>query len=75
MKKPVISTRFYEVQKIAGEKVVFVDNFDDLRNVIQHLKKDSALRENRAEAGFQEVYRYDWSQLGKEYLKIIYKLT
>jgi glycosyltransferase involved in cell wall biosynthesis len=74
MRKPVISTRFYEVRKIAEGKVVFVDNFDDLRDAILHLKKDSALRERIAEAGFREVENYDWTKLGQKYRVLVQQL-
>ena len=74
MKKPVISTRFYEVCKVAEGKVCFIDTAEDLKNTILQLQEHGEQREEMAEKGFQEVGLYDWSKLGKRYLDILQHL-
>ncbi|MCP4401335.1 MAG: glycosyltransferase family 4 protein, partial [bacterium] len=75
MKKPVISTRFYEVQKIAEGKIFFIDSTDELQNVILRLQKSPDLREQMAEKGFREVAAYDWATLGQQYFQLLQTLS
>ena len=74
MRKAVVSTRFYEVQKIADKQVLFVDSADDLKKTILELKTHPELREKIARIGFEEVSRYDWTRLGCQYLRVIENL-
>lgn len=74
MRKPVISTRFYEIQKIANGKVLFVNDANDLKETIRQLKEQPDLMEQLAQIGFEEVQNYDWAKLGKRYLEILSNL-
>ena len=71
LRKPVIATRFYEVQRIAAGKVIFVDNSADLQKAITQLREQPEFREQIAQAGFQAVRAYDWLELGQKYLELI----
>lgn len=75
MRKPVIATPFYEVQKIAGEKVIFVDNSDALQKAIKLLQNSPERRTALADLGFQEVRAYDWVQLGSRYLDVLHAVS
>ena len=74
MGKPVISTSFYEIKKIAKDKVMFADNSDELRDAILTLKNNKNLQKKYANFGLQEVKKYDWKILGEQYLKLIANL-
>lgn len=74
MKKPVIATRFYEIQKIANGKVLFVHDAEDLKETIRALTEQPDLRGQLAQAGFEEVRNYDWAKLGKQYFEILSRL-
>jgi glycosyltransferase involved in cell wall biosynthesis len=69
--KPVISTSFYEIKKIAEDKVIFVDSPEELKNAILKLKEDTDLRSKYGELGFNEVKNYDWNVMAERYLKLI----
>lgn len=75
MRKPVISTRFYEVQQVADGKVFFIDTIDELQYAIHRLQQAPEEREHLAAKGFQEVQRYDWTRLGEQYLGLIQDLS
>lgn len=74
MGKPVISTSFYEIKKIANDKVIFADTPEEFKTAIMYLKNDKELREKYEEIGFQEVKKYDWNLLGEKYLELIESL-
>lgn len=74
MAKPVISTSFYEIKKIADDKIIFADSSEELSNYILVLKKSEQLRKKYADIGLKEVKKYDWNVLGEEYLKLVSSL-
>lgn len=71
MGKPVISTSFYEIKKIAKNSVWFADSPEQLKNAITTLKNDKEARKKYSDIGLQEVKQYDWDVLGENYLKLI----
>ena len=71
MEKPVISTSFYEIKRIAKDKVFFVDNPEELKNAILKLKNDNNLRSKYGKLGFEEVKNYDWNVMAEKYFKLI----
>ena len=71
MGKPVISTSFYEIKKIADNKIIFADNSEELKTVILTLKDNEQIRKKYAKIGLHEVKKYDWNVLGEKYLKLI----
>ncbi len=74
MGKPVISTSFYEIRKIAKDKVIFADSSEEFKTSIMNFKNDEKLCEKYGKIGLQEVKNYDWNVLGKRYLKLIQDL-
>lgn len=74
MGKPVISTSFYEMKKIAKDKVIFADSPKELKNAILSLKNDVNLRRKYEELGFNEVKNYDWNVLAEKYFELIENL-
>lgn len=76
MEKPVISTSFYEIKKIARNKVIFADDSDELKNSILKLKNDDKLINDYGKIGFKEVIeKYDWKVLAKTYYELIPELN
>lgn len=75
MGKPVISTRFYEIQKVAEEKVFFVDTSEDLQKMILRLQQAPEERHRMAQAGLEEVLKYDWQTLCIRYLTLFETLA
>ncbi|MBN1175957.1 glycosyltransferase [Candidatus Woesearchaeota archaeon] len=68
--KPVISTSFLELKETGENIVEFADSKDDFLNKIL-LLENLKLRNEIGEKGKKEVKKYDWSSLGKRYLKIL----
>lgn len=74
MGKPVISTSFYEIKKIANDKIIFADSSEELKAAILNMKDNSNILERYASIGLKEVKKYDWNVLGDKYLKLINRL-
>ncbi|NQU79298.1 glycosyltransferase [Candidatus Woesearchaeota archaeon] len=70
LKKPVISTSFYEVLMTGKGVVAFADTAEEFDKTIKKLR-DPKLRKSMAEKGFKEVQKYDWAKFGDKYRKII----
>lgn len=71
MGKPVISTSFYEIKKIANDKIIFADNSQELKDAILNLNNNNNILEKYAIIGLKEVKKYDWNVLGDKYLKLM----
>ena len=70
MGKPVVTTRFHEIQVTAGDRVLYVNDATELQMAISLLQDDPSLRCNLAERGSEAVRAYDWSILAQRYLEI-----
>jgi glycosyltransferase involved in cell wall biosynthesis len=68
MGKPVISTRCYEIERLGKDAVLFANNAKDLITWVKKLKDEERLREQLIKKGLEEVVKYDWNQLGQEFL-------
>lgn len=75
LKKPVISTPIYELKRIAGDRVLYMNNSKELIDRIKKLKYNKELRLRMGEEGYKAVKNYDWAVLGKRYVAIIEKLV
>lgn len=71
MKKPVISSNFYEVKETGKGIVLVANNPDEIRDAVNKLRKSKRLKDNIIKKGFETVKNYDWNIIGKKYLKII----
>lgn len=72
MEKAVISTNFYEISKIAKDRVIFADNPKEMKHGILELKNNKNLKEKYEKIGFKEVVKkYNWNVLATEFHKII----
>ena len=75
LKKPVISTSFYEIKKIAKDKVIFVNNSKELSYSILKFKNNKNLCKKYGDIGYDEVRKnYDWNILAGKYELLIKKL-
>jgi glycosyltransferase involved in cell wall biosynthesis len=68
MGKPVISTRCYEIERLGKDAVFFANNAKELVTLVKKLKDEERLREQLIKKGLEEVVKYDWNQLGQEFL-------
>jgi glycosyltransferase involved in cell wall biosynthesis len=70
--KPVISSRFYEVEKTGKGIVQFADTVQEFSKVLSELQKSSYYKTVAAK-GLTAVKQYDWSALGRRYKEILQK--
>ena len=75
LKKPVISTPVYEIKRIAGDRVLYINNSKELIDTIKKLKYNKELRLRMGEEGYKEVKNYGWAELGKMYVEIINRMV
>lgn len=65
--KPVISTRLSGIEKIAGDRILYVSGKEDYKTTINTLYQDSLLRKRLGETGKNFVdERYDWTKLSEQ---------
>jgi glycosyltransferase involved in cell wall biosynthesis len=74
LKKPVVSTRFFEITTIGKDIVQFADTVEELEKVLENLKKNTIYREKLGLKGFEKAKEYDWEKLGQQYLKLLKKM-
>lgn len=73
MKKPVITTSFYEIKKTAKDIAVFADTTEQFEKAIIELKNPKR-RKELADKGVREVQKYDWAKLSSKYHDLLEEL-
>jgi glycosyltransferase involved in cell wall biosynthesis len=71
-KKPVISTRLREVERINKGFLFFADTAEEIVERIQYIVSHRAEAQHRAEEGFAEFQKnYTWSKLADDFLHVL----
>ncbi len=72
LKKPVIATPTYELQRIARDEILFVNNSQELIQSIKKLLRSDELRNELGAAGYRKLEgNYEWDKLSSNYLAVI----
>ncbi len=74
---PVIASDRGSLPEILGEAALYFDptEEEDLCNKIEHILRDSALREKLSLEGYRQVAKYSWQRMAKLTLKEYQKIT
>jgi glycosyltransferase involved in cell wall biosynthesis len=71
-KKPIISTRLREVERINKGFLFFADTAEEIVERIQYILSHGAEAQHRAEKGFAEFRKsYTWSKLAGDFLNVL----
>ena len=72
LKKPVIATSTYELQRIAKDEILFVNDSQQLIESIKKLLGSDELRNKMGAAGYRKFERdYEWNKLLSDYSAVI----
>ena len=68
LKKPVVATPTYEVEKTASEGCLFASSAVEYASEISRLLDDKALSKKIGEKGYAIAKKHDWNILGKKFV-------
>jgi len=71
LKKPVISTRISEVERIAGDAVLYASSPREFEKAVERLLCDKTLYAKISKKGFAIAKRFDWKGLSVKFLKAL----
>ena len=71
LKKPVISSRIFEVERIAGESVLYASTPKEYEKAVERLLCDSALRSKLSKNGFAIAKQFDWNKLSVKFINAL----
>jgi len=72
MKKPVISTRLGEVERIDRGCLFYADTADELVTVLKNVLADGTQARQHAESGYRMVYdQYNWESIARRLVRLI----
>ncbi len=69
--KPVIASRIFEVERIAGDAVNYASTPKEYENAIERLLGDKKLYSSLSKSGFAKAKQFDWSKLSARFLKAL----
>ena len=74
---PIVTTRKTSLPEIGGDAACYVDreNTAELVDTLLRLERDSAFRQERIQAGKENLRRFDWDASARKYLDALDALT
>jgi len=73
--KPVVSSRIFEVGRIAGKGVLYASTQEEYETAIERLLCDHALRSKLSKEGFAKARDFDWGKLSVHFMKILQSVS
>ena len=71
LKKPVVSSRIFEVERIARGSVLYASKPKEYEKAFEKLLEDRDLRRKIRGKGFAKAKEFDWPKLSKKFLALL----
>ncbi len=71
LRKPVVSSRISEVERIAGNALLYASTPREYERAIERAVGDSKLRSDLSKKGFAKAKEFDWAGLSERFLKAL----